>query len=58
MKPVVDQELCIGCGLCASIAPDVFEMQDDGKAVAIVEETSDDAAQEAADSCPTAAISL
>lgn len=58
MKPVVDQELCIGCGLCASIAPDIFEMQDDGKAAAIVEETSDDTAQEAADSCPTAAISL
>ncbi len=58
MKPVVDQDLCIGCGLCANIAPDIFEMQDDGKAVAIVEETQDDAAQEAADSCPTAAISL
>lgn len=58
MNPVVDKDLCIGCGLCPSIAPEVFEMEDDGKAVAIVAETSDPAAQEAADSCPVAAISL
>ncbi len=58
MNPVVDKDLCIGCGLCPSIAPEVFEMEDDGKAVAVVAETSDPAAQEAADSCPVAAISL
>ena len=58
MNPVVDKDLCIGCGLCPSIAPEVFEMEDDGKAVAIVAETSDPAAQEAADSCPVAAITL
>ena len=58
MNPVVDQDLCIGCGLCASIAPDIFEMNEEGKAIALVAETSDSAAQEAADSCPVGAIAL
>ena len=59
MKATVDQELCIGCGLCPSIAPSVFEMQDDGKAHETVEEVPDgneDDSREAADSCPTNAI--
>ena len=33
MKAFVDKETCIGCGLCPSICPDVFAMDDDdGKA--------------------------
>jgi len=28
----VDQKKCIGCGLCVSLCPDVFELKDDGKA--------------------------
>ncbi|PKK39466.1 Ferredoxin [Clostridiaceae bacterium JG1575] len=58
MKPVVDKELCVGCGLCASMAPDVFIMEDDGKAGVVVEATEDAATQEAADSCPVAAITI
>lgn len=58
MKPVVDKDLCIGCGLCPSIAPEVFVMEDDGKAGVLVDETQDSAAQEAADSCPVGAIIL
>lgn len=55
MKARVDQELCIGCGLCASMAPEAFEMNDDGKAIALDVE-ADDAVQEAVDSCPVSAI--
>ena len=36
MRAYVDRELCIGCGLCTSIAPDVFAMNADGKAEATV----------------------
>lgn len=32
MRANVDQNLCIGCGLCAGIVSDVFQMNDDGKA--------------------------
>lgn len=59
MKATIDQELCIGCGLCPTIAPEVFEMKDDGKAHEIVDEVPADQeneAQESADSCPTNAI--
>lgn len=27
MKPVVNQNSCIGCGLCAQICPDLFVIQ-------------------------------
>lgn len=61
MKAEVSQETCIGCGLCPSIAPDVFELKDDGKAHVIadpVPEESEDAAKEAEESCPVNAIGV
>ena len=58
MKPVVDRDLCIGCGLWPSIVPEIFEMDDEGKAIVLVEETDDAAAQEAADACPVGAITV
>lgn len=59
MKAYVDKDTCIGCGLCPSICPEVFEMDDDGKAVAYNEDVSEglvDSAKEAEESCPVAAI--
>lgn len=32
MKVWIDQDLCTGDGLCTEIAPDIFEMGDDGLA--------------------------
>jgi ferredoxin len=61
MKAHVDKDTCIGCGLCPSVCPEVFEMQDDGKAGEItgnVPESAGDTAKEAADSCPVSAISV
>ncbi len=56
MKAFVDQDACIGCGMCEGICPAVFRMNDDGKAEAYAE--GDDAAvQEAIDGCPVGAIS-
>ena len=53
MKYNVDQDLCIGCGMCESLKPEVFKMNDEGKAEAYGEGE----AQEAVESCPAAAIS-
>ena len=59
MRANVDQDLCIGCGLCASLCPEVFKMNDDDKAQAITDTTDEnrDAVQEAMDGCPVSAIS-
>lgn len=61
MKAHVDKDTCIGCGLCPSICPDVFSMDDDGKAVAIgsdVPSEHEDGAKEAEGSCPVNAIEV
>lgn len=59
-NPKVDPDLCIGCGLCSEICPEVFEMGDDD--IAFVKEGADceeaGCCQEAADSCPVDAITL
>ncbi|MCF7854009.1 MAG: ferredoxin [Candidatus Pacebacteria bacterium] len=61
MKARVDQDACIGCGLCPDICPEVFEMTDDDVARVIVEVVPPDAedqAKEAADACPVDAIDI
>ena len=60
MKAIVDQEACIGCGLCAQVAPDVYEMQGD-KAVTLLDEIGEEKAEDAksgAEQCPVNAITV
>ena len=58
MRAYVDQDTCIGCGLCSATCPEVFELNDDGKAQAVADTTDDnrDAVMEAIDGCPVSAI--
>jgi len=54
----VDKDLCTGCGLCAQICPEVFEIGDDGYACVI--EGADETlpcVDEAINQCPVGAIS-
>lgn len=58
MKAKVDPEICIGCGLCPSICPEVFRMEDDKAVayVAIVPKEVEESCKRAADECPVTAI--
>ena len=59
MKVTVDRDLCIGCGNCESIAPNVFELDSEGIATVIDPEGDDESViREAAESCPEDAIIL
>lgn len=53
----VDQEICIGCGTCAGLCPETFQIREDGKAEAISQDSSD-CAKNAAEACPVDAISV
>lgn len=56
--PRVDPNLCIGCGLCVTGCPDVFELGDDGKSfVKDASACSKCNCQEEIDNCPAHAIS-
>lgn len=61
MKVIVDQDACVGDGICEDICPEVFELRDDGLAYVLIEEPSEDLiekVQEAAEQCPALAIEL
>ena len=56
----VDKEKCIGCGQCASIAPEIFDIGDDGKAFVKDESAcseNKEKCKKAAEECPVNAIS-
>lgn len=58
MQAFVDQDMCIGCGLCVDLEPDVFRMNGDARAEgysATTDETKENVAQ-AIDMCPVSAI--
>lgn len=61
MKPHVDEDLCIGCGDCEEVCPEVFRVEDDGFSHVITPEADPEmygCVREAADGCPTDAISI
>lgn len=61
MKVVVDRGRCTGIGICESVAPDFFEVNDDGEMVLLHDSFTDDQRAlllESVASCPAAALTL
>ncbi len=57
-KLVVDKNKCIGSQTCVAIAPEVFEIEDDGKSHVKNQKGADEATiEEAIKACPVQAIS-
>ncbi|MDH6696296.1 ferredoxin [Streptomyces griseoviridis] len=59
MKVTGDREVCVGAGLCALTAPEVFDQDDDGLVTVLAPDPGDGdkaAAREAAVLCPSGAV--
>lgn len=57
MEISINKDLCIGCGTCVALCPDVFKINEDNKAE-VVNEKEKECVKNAADSCPVQAISV
>ena len=56
-EPYVDRDVCIGCGTCVALCPNVFQLQDDGKSKVVNPGgASEQEIQQAIDSCPVQCI--
>jgi ferredoxin len=61
MNVTVDFTKCTGLGICESMAPNIFEVGDDGKLVLLKDDITDDELQsveEAVAGCPTEALRI
>jgi ferredoxin len=61
VKIVVDYDVCAGNAVCMGLAPEVFEVRDDGFLYVLNESPAEDLYEKvrlAANSCPTSAITL
>lgn len=60
MTVTIDQDGCIGCGLCVVNCPEVFIMADDGYAEVSGEVTDDtiDDVRAACEGCPVSVIKI
>ena len=57
MSIKINKDLCIGCGTCEALCPDVFKVNAQGKSEVIKEEDLG-CAKNAAESCPVQAIEV
>ncbi|MFL6106603.1 MAG: ferredoxin [Marmoricola sp.] len=61
MKVLVDFSKCTGLGICESLAPGFFEVDDDGDLVLLKEDITDAELQEVEEAvagCPTEALRI
>ena len=53
----LDKEICIGCGSCVALCPDVFQLDAQGKSE-VINQDNIECAKNAAESCPVQAIKV
>jgi ferredoxin len=61
MKIVVDRDRCAGLGMCEAVAPDYFEVNNDGDLDVLKDEIAGDDLddiEEAVAGCPTEALRI
>ena len=61
MRIVLDESKCSSLGMCESVAPEFFEVGDDGALSVLRDEAGEDQRallEEAVAACPTAALRL
>ena len=59
MKLEIDRQRCIGVGNCVAIAPTVFKLDSENKAIVLDPSSADEqTVLEAAESCPENAITV
>lgn len=61
MRAIVDKDLCIACGVCEGIAPEVFSLQREPYAEVLLDPIPaelEDAVEEAKEECPEGAITI
>ncbi|QLL08716.1 ferredoxin [Mycobacterium vicinigordonae] len=61
MKIVFDRDACEGNAVCIALSPDLFGLDDEGKAIVLVDdvpEQSEGFAADAVSMCPVAALRL
>jgi len=57
-KVRVDASVCVGCGLCEQLCPEIFKLNPDGIAEVKGSECSQHNLSEVAEQCPVEAIKL
>lgn len=61
MKVIVDPDICMGCGICEGIQPDVFSLGAEPYAVVLLDPVPEKYradVEEAVEQCPEEAISI
>jgi ferredoxin len=58
VRVAADRDVCIGAGMCVATAPAVFDQDDEGIVVVLVEEGPDPEVRRAVGLCPSGALRL
>ncbi|MEU6556655.1 ferredoxin [Streptomyces sp. NPDC046915] len=61
LQVVIDKDVCVACGACVLAGPDVFDQNEDGQAIMIVDEPDEslrDQIEESIDACPVQALKI